>query len=119
MLSTDVLYLYVITLRDGKHKIYVGETSSNKRCKNTRSRYLYVITLRDGKYEIYVGVTSSIKRYKNTRSKLSKCCANIYFNRQWLVALTKKYTIFFIGIKCCVIDWRVVFICYNTSGWKT
>ena len=22
-------------------------------------------------------------------------------------------------IKCCVIDWRVVFICYNTSGWET
>jgi len=21
--------------------------------------------------------------------------------------------------KCCVIDLRVVFVCYNTSGWKT
>jgi len=31
-----------------------------------------------------------------------------------------QYTIFIAyKIKCCVIDWHVVFICYNTSGWKT
>ena len=29
-----------------------------------------------------------------------------------------KYTIVY-KIKCCVIDGRVVFVCYNTSGWKT
>ena len=30
-----------------------------------------------------------------------------------------QYTIFTVyKIKCCVIDWHVVFICYNTSGWR-
>jgi len=30
------------------------------------------------------------------------------------------HTIFIVyKIKCCVIDWHVVFICYDTSGWKT
>jgi hypothetical protein len=29
-----------------------------------------------------------------------------------------KYTIVH-KIKCCVNDWCVVFVCYNTSGWKT
>jgi len=31
-----------------------------------------------------------------------------------------QYTIFIVyKIKCCVVDWHVVFICYNTLGWKT
>ena len=31
-----------------------------------------------------------------------------------------QYTIFIVyKIKCSVIDWQVVFVCYNTSGWKT
>ena len=31
-----------------------------------------------------------------------------------------QYTIFIVyKIKCCLIDWHFVFICYNTSGWKT
>ena len=31
-----------------------------------------------------------------------------------------QYIIFIVyKIKCCVIDWRFVFTCYNTSGWKT
>jgi len=31
-----------------------------------------------------------------------------------------QYTIFIVyKIKCCVIDWHIVFICHNTSGWKT
>ena len=31
-----------------------------------------------------------------------------------------QYTIFIeYKVKCCVIDWHVVFVCYNTSGWKT
>ena len=30
-----------------------------------------------------------------------------------------QYTVFIVyKIKCCVIGWHVVFICYNTSGWK-
>jgi len=30
-----------------------------------------------------------------------------------------QYTIFIVyKIKCSVIDWQVVFICYNTLGWK-
>ena len=30
-----------------------------------------------------------------------------------------QYTIFIVyKIKFCVIDWHVVFLCYNTSGWK-
>ena len=31
-----------------------------------------------------------------------------------------QYTNFIVyKMKCCVIDWHVVFICYNTWGWKT
>jgi len=30
------------------------------------------------------GQTRAINLYKNTRSKLLKCCANIYFSKQWL-----------------------------------
>jgi len=31
-----------------------------------------------------------------------------------------QYTIFIVyKTKCCVIDWHILFICYNNPGWKT
>ena len=110
-------------------------------CLTDSSSYIYTRVKHFGMANIKFAASQAktTNLYKNTRSKLLKCCANIYFNKQWLGK--KKVIIKYANLKftnnspvskgpntlkkhnkILLFDWYVIVYLYtllNTSGWQT
>jgi len=77
-------------------------------------------------YVFYTSLTKNCKHLGSHSAMKHKQLSDLSSWRAWgwpykvKTCRPAKIYYFCIEIKCsCVIDWRVVFICYNISGWKT